>query len=114
MDEMKIKYTFKPYSTDNDVLTSVSRGDADAAVGFFSDGSDLADRFDFSYNYLYSIVKLGSFEAKNHEAFIVKKGNNDILDILNDGIDKIKENGKYAEVYKSIFGDDDSMSILTS
>ncbi len=34
----------------------------------------------------------------------VKKGNTELLDKINDGLAKIKANGKYAEIYKKWFG----------
>ena len=34
----------------------------------------------------------------------VKKGNTELLDKINDGLAKIKDNGKYAEIYKKWFG----------
>ncbi|MBF1750024.1 MAG: transporter substrate-binding domain-containing protein, partial [Veillonella sp.] len=34
----------------------------------------------------------------------VKKGNTELLGKINDGLAKIKANGKYAEIYKKWFG----------
>ncbi|MCR8641512.1 ABC transporter substrate-binding protein [Paenibacillus sp. N1-5-1-14] len=110
LNEMNVEYSFEKLPNDNDVYTSIVAGDSDAAFGYQTNSKEV--RFDYSYSYMYAIIKFSSFDYKGYHTYIIKKGNAEILDILNGGIKKIKENGKYAEVYKKFFGDDDSRSIL--
>ncbi|MFD0587831.1 transporter substrate-binding domain-containing protein [Paenibacillus sp. GCM10027627] len=105
------KCSFNTYSSDNDVLTSVERRDSDTAFGFNFE-SDLQSNFEFSYSYLYVIINFSSFDYKGHHSFVVAKGDTEVLNILNDGINTIKENGVYFEIYRKHFPDDNSMSIL--
>lgn len=43
------------------------------------------------------------FSADDHYGIAVKKGNAEMLKVINDGLDKIKANGKYEELYKKWF-----------
>ncbi|GAA0363463.1 basic amino acid ABC transporter substrate-binding protein [Bacillus horti] len=46
-----------------------------------------------------------SFDVENY-GIVVKKGNTELLDTLNSGLAKIKENGKYDEIYSKYFGEE--------
>ncbi|MGF7048723.1 ABC-type amino acid transport substrate-binding protein [Paenibacillus sp. DS2015] len=113
LEEMDIKYSFETFPTDEDVYTSVSRNDSDVAFGY-PRNNKVEEKFDYSYSYLYAIINFSSFDYKEHFSFLVKKENNEILDIFNEGIKRLKENGKYTEVYQTHFADDDSMSIMNN
>lgn len=43
------------------------------------------------------------FSADDHYGIAVKKGNAEMLKVINDGLEKIKANGKYDEIYKKWF-----------
>lgn len=44
------------------------------------------------------------FSADEQYGIGVKKGNAEVLDLLNEGLQKIKENGKYDQIYQKWFG----------
>lgn len=44
------------------------------------------------------------FSASDQYGIAVKKGNTETLKVINDGLAKIKSNGKYDEIYKKWFG----------
>ena len=50
----------------------------------------------------FKAVEDSSFE-KEFYGIIVKKGNQELLDKINDGLKKINENGKYEEIHKKYF-----------
>lgn len=109
-ESMNVDYDLEKLPSDNDVYTAILRGDADTAFGYQQD--PVNKEIDYSYSYMYAIVDFGSFEYSGYHSFIVKKGNSEVLDIINDGINKIKENGDYGRIYVKYFGDDNSRSIL--
>ncbi|TGV23429.1 transporter substrate-binding domain-containing protein, partial [Mesorhizobium sp. M00.F.Ca.ET.186.01.1.1] len=51
----------------------------------------------------FKLIKDDSFE-KEFYGIMVKKGNTDALNKINDGLKKIKENGKLQEIYTQYFG----------
>ncbi|MBY0085134.1 MULTISPECIES: basic amino acid ABC transporter substrate-binding protein [Brevibacillus] len=51
----------------------------------------------------FKLIKDDSFE-KEFYGIIVKKGNADAMNKINDGLKKIKENGKLQEIYTQYFG----------
>lgn len=51
----------------------------------------------------FKLIKDDSFE-KEFYGIMVKKGNTDTLNKINDGLKKIKENGKLQEIYTQYFG----------
>lgn len=51
----------------------------------------------------FKLIKDDSFE-KEFYGIIVKKGNADAINKINDGLKKIKENGKLQEIYTQYFG----------
>lgn len=51
----------------------------------------------------FKMIKDDSFE-KEYYGIMVKKGNTEIMAKINDGLKKIKENGKLQEIYNQYFG----------
>jgi polar amino acid transport system substrate-binding protein len=51
----------------------------------------------------FKVVEDSSF-APEHYGIIVKKGNKPLLDKINAGLKKIKEDGTYDKIYKEYFG----------
>lgn len=51
----------------------------------------------------YKLVKDDSFEVENY-GIMVKKGNTDVLNKVNQGLKTIKENGKLQEIHDKYFG----------
>lgn len=51
----------------------------------------------------FKVVKDPAFEVEYY-GMMVKKGNTELLDKLNEGLKAIKENGKYDEIYNNYFG----------
>lgn len=51
----------------------------------------------------FKLIEDASFE-KEYYGVMVKKGNTEIMTKINDGIKKIKENGKLQEIYNQYFG----------
>jgi polar amino acid transport system substrate-binding protein len=45
------------------------------------------------------------FAAEDQYGIGVKKGNTEVLNMLNDGLKKLKDNGEYDKIYKKWFGD---------
>ena len=43
------------------------------------------------------------FSADEQYGIAVKKGNQEMLDMLNEGLQKIRDNGKYDEIYNKWF-----------
>ena len=56
----------------------------------------------------YVYVIIAKVTGEDYDAaplgIAVKKGNTELLGKINDGLAKIKANGKYAEIYKKWFG----------
>lgn len=75
-------------------LTEVLTGAADAAIG---DNAVILDYLENNPDSGLKAVEDTSFE-KDYFGFMVKKGNKELLDILNEGLQKIKDNGKLAEI----------------
>lgn len=53
----------------------------------------------------FKMIKDDSFE-KEYYGIIVKKGNTELLNKINEGLKKIKENGKLQEIYNQYFGNE--------
>lgn len=75
-------------------ILEMVNGNADAAVG---DNFVVLDYQKNNPNVKLKTVNDESFE-KEYYGLMVKKGNQELLDILNEGIKKIKENGKLEEI----------------
>lgn len=75
-------------------ITEMINGNADASVG---DNAVIIDYQKNNPKVKLKTVEDASFE-KEYYGLMVKKGNQEVLDLLNDGIQKIKENGKLKEI----------------
>ena len=75
-------------------ISEMINGNADAAVG---DNAVIIDYKANNPNVKVKTVEDDSFE-KEYYGLMVKKGNTEILDMLNEGIKLIKENGKLKEI----------------
>ncbi|WP_246231532.1 basic amino acid ABC transporter substrate-binding protein [Sporosarcina jiandibaonis] len=75
-------------------ITEMLNGNADASVG---DNAVIIDYQKNNPNVKVKTVEDPTFE-KEYYGLMVKKGNQEIIDILNEGIKKIKENGKLKEI----------------
>ena len=58
------------------------------------------------------ISEQGKIIRFNMNDIAVKKGNTELLNKINDGLAKIKANGKYAEIYKKWFGKEPPAEVL--
>lgn len=97
---------FKEFKTSYLALTEVIRKNIDAAAGqklhmqyLLKDNKDATVRF----------IDLPS--AYPDKVIMVKKGNTELIDKINSGLDKIKADGTYDEIYQKWFGDDDIAKI---
>ena len=75
-------------------LKEVLTGAAEAAIG---DNAVILEYLKNNPDSGLKAVEDNSFE-KDYFGFMVKKGNKELLDILNEGLQKIKDNGKLAEI----------------
>ncbi|MBD8007177.1 basic amino acid ABC transporter substrate-binding protein [Bacillus norwichensis] len=75
-------------------IEELLNGNADASVG---DNSTVNEYIKNNPNVEVEIIEDDSAE-KEYYGLMVKKGNSEIVDILNEGIQKIKENGKLKEI----------------
>ena len=75
-------------------LTEVLTGASDAAIG---DNAVILEYIKNNPDSGLKVVEDATFETDSF-GFMVKKGNKELLDILNEGLQKIKDNGKLAEI----------------
>lgn len=75
-------------------ITEMINGNADAAVG---DNAVIIDYQKNNPNVKLKVVEDSSFEIEKY-GLMTKKGNTEMIEILNEGIKKIKENGKLKEI----------------
>lgn len=75
-------------------ISEMINGNADAAVG---DNAVIIDYKANNPKVALKTVEDASFE-KEYYGLMIKKGNTEIADLLNEGIKKIKENGKLKEI----------------
>lgn len=75
-------------------ITEMINGNADAAVG---DNAVIIDYQKNNPNVKLKVVEDSSFEIEKY-GLMTKKGNTEMLDILNEGIQKIKDDGKLKEI----------------
>lgn len=75
-------------------ISEMINGNADASVG---DNSTVNEYIKNNPNVEVTTIEDSSFE-KEYYGLMVKKGNTEVLELLNEGIRKIKENGKLAEI----------------
>lgn len=75
-------------------IQEVINGSTDAAIG---DNAVVYEYLKNNPNAKLKVIEDDAFE-KEYYALMVKKGNKELLDFLNEGLKKIKENGKLAEI----------------
>lgn len=75
-------------------ITEMINGNADASVG---DNSTVNEYIKNNPNAEVETIEDDSFE-KEYYGLMVKKGNDEVRELLNEGIEKIKENGKLEEI----------------
>ncbi|MEI3605348.1 basic amino acid ABC transporter substrate-binding protein [Pseudogracilibacillus sp. SE30717A] len=75
-------------------ISEMINGNADASVG---DNSTVNEYIKNNPNVEVKTIEDDEFE-KEYYGLMVKKGNSEVLQLLNEGIKKIKENGKLAEI----------------
>ena len=75
-------------------ITEMINGNADASVG---DNAVIIDYQKNNPNVKLKVIEDPSFEIEYY-GLMVKKGNQEVIDLLNEGIKKIKENGKLKEI----------------
>lgn len=75
-------------------ITEMINGNAEAAVG---DNAVIIDYQKNNPNVKLKVVEDSSFEIEKY-GLMTKKGNTEMLDILNEGIRKIKDDGKLKEI----------------
>ncbi|WP_342468713.1 basic amino acid ABC transporter substrate-binding protein [Ureibacillus sp. FSL K6-3587] len=75
-------------------IQEVINGTAQAAIG---DNAVVYEYLKNNPNAKLKVIEDDAFE-KEYYGLMVKKGNKELLDLLNEGLQKIKENGKLAEI----------------
>ncbi|WP_431027853.1 basic amino acid ABC transporter substrate-binding protein [Lysinibacillus sp. LZ02] len=75
-------------------LTEVLNGSSEAAIG---DNAVILEYIKNNPDSGLKAIEDDSFEV-DYFGFMVKKGNEELLDLLNEGLQKIKDNGKLAEI----------------
>ena len=84
----------KAYENQPLAYQEVINGSVDAAIG---DNAVIHEYLKNNPNAKLKTIEDDAFE-KEYYGFMVKKGNKEVLDVLNNGLKKIKENGKLAEI----------------
>ncbi|MFP7201626.1 basic amino acid ABC transporter substrate-binding protein [Lysinibacillus halotolerans] len=83
-----------PYETTPIAIQEVINGTVDAAIG---DNAVILEYIKNNPDSKLKAIEDDSFE-KEYYGLMVKKGNTEVLEQLNEGLQKIKENGKLAEI----------------
>lgn len=78
-------------------ITEMLNGNADAAVG---DNTVVLEYVKNNPNVEVKTIEDDSFEKENY-GLMVKKGNKEVVELLNEGIQEIKDNGKLQEIIDS-------------
>lgn len=84
-----------------EALQSLLSGDVDAYVGNRLTGIYYVQAFDLTE----SVKIVGEPLYSTKYAIAVKKGDNELLALLNSGLESIKNNGTYDKIYKKWFGE---------
>lgn len=111
MHEVLLKANVKNIVTRDsiyDAYTAFIRGEADYVIGdagvlnHYHTNSGVADKIK-----VYASI----YDASENVdvGYVVQKGNTELLTKLNTGLANIRANGKYDEIYKKWFGDDQSL-----
>jgi len=90
----------KPYENIPFAIQAMNIGDVDAVV---ADNVVVMEYVKANPDAKLKYVSDESFEAEYY-GHLVKKGNTELVTLLNDSLQKIKDNGKYEEVYNKYFG----------
>jgi hypothetical protein len=89
----------KVYNAISDAFIELKNGGVDAVV------NDTLTNDRYVSSQKDGSVKTTKISLNNEDlAIAVKKGNSELLKKINDGLVKIKKNGKYAQIYKKWFG----------
>lgn len=90
----KSSSNIKAYENQPLAFQEVINGSVDAAIG---DNAVVNEYLKNNPDSKLKTIEDSAFE-KEYYGFMVKKGNKEVLDVLNKGLKKIKENGKLAEI----------------
>lgn len=90
----KSSANIKAYENQPLAFQEVINGSVDAAIG---DNAVVNEYLKNNPDAKLKTIEDSAFE-KEYYGFMVKKGNKEVLDVLNKGLKKIKENGKLAEI----------------
>ncbi|MFM1654798.1 transporter substrate-binding domain-containing protein [Brevibacillus sp. B_LB10_24] len=101
--ELAAKYgaTTRPLKETDAVYLDVETGNADALV-MNSPTNDYRMNLDGDHP---KFRVIGDYLTIDKSAFAVTKGNQELVDKLNDGLKKLRENGEYDKIYKTWFGE---------
>ncbi|GAA4718863.1 basic amino acid ABC transporter substrate-binding protein [Brevibacillus fulvus] len=91
----------KGYDDTPSAVDELFNGRVDAVV---ADNAVLQDYVKKLTDKKFKLIKDDSFETENY-GIMVKKGNAELLGKINEGLNKIKENGKLQEIHKQYFGE---------
>lgn len=90
----KTSSKISPYETTPLAIQEVVNGTVDAAIG---DNAVILEYIKNNPKSKLKAIEDNSFE-KEYYGFMVKKGNKELVDLLNEGIKKVKESGKLKEI----------------
>lgn len=97
----------KVYNAISDAFIELKNGGVDAVV------NDTLTNDRYVSSQKDGSVKTTKISLNNEDlAIAVKKGNSELLKKINDGLVKIKKNGKYAQIYKKWFGVEPAVELL--
>ena len=97
----------KVYNAISDAFVELKNGGVDAVV------NDTLTNDRYVSSQKDGSVKTTKISLNNEDlAIAVKKGNSELLKKINDGLVKIKKNGKYAQIYKKWFGVEPAVELL--
>ena len=95
------------YNAISDAFIELKNGGVDAVV------NDTLTNDRYVSSQKDGSVKTTKISLNNEDlAIAVKKGNSELLKKINDGLVKIKKNGKYAQIYKKWFGVEPAVELL--
>lgn len=83
-----------------DALMEVKNGGADALVNDHPVNQYYVSKSKKDYKIVGEVLE------SEYYGIAVKKGNTELLEKINNGLDKLKENGEYAKLYKKWFGEE--------
>lgn len=90
----KTSTNIKPYETTPVAIQELINGTVEAVIG---DNAVILEYIKNNPQSKLKAIEDDSFE-KEYYGLMVKKGNEEVLDLLNEGIEKLKESGKLAEI----------------